>query len=120
MKLSTSRESLLTPLQAVIGVVERRQTMPVLANVLLQVADDSLAITATDLEVELVARSELDNVEVPGGSVQILLAEITTIDPPFEAVEQQGARFIDLTQARGLPPVEMEMLRHAYELVLGG
>ena len=66
MKLSTSRETLLKPLQAVIGVVERRQTMPVLANVLLQVSDDELAITATDLEVELVARSPVDKVETPG------------------------------------------------------
>ena len=66
MKLSTSRESLLQPLQAVIGVVERRQTMPVLANVLLHAADSSLSVTATDLEVELVARSEVDSIEVPG------------------------------------------------------
>jgi DNA polymerase-3 subunit beta len=66
MKLSTSRESLLKPLQAVIGVVERRQTMPVLANVLLQANDNSLAVTATDLEVELVATSEVDKVDVPG------------------------------------------------------
>jgi DNA polymerase-3 subunit beta len=66
MKLSTSRESLLKPLQAVIGVVERRQTMPVLANVLLQASDNVLAITATDLEVELVATNAVDAVEVPG------------------------------------------------------
>jgi DNA polymerase-3 subunit beta len=36
MKLTAEREKLLTPLQAVMGVVERRQTMPVLANVLLR------------------------------------------------------------------------------------
>lgn len=66
MKLSTSRESLLQPLQAVIGVVERRQTMPVLANVLLQAGDNSLSITATDLEVELLATNAVDSVEVPG------------------------------------------------------
>ena len=66
MKLSTSRESLLKPLQAVIGVVERRQTMPVLANVLLVAKDSNLSITATDLEVELVASSAVDSVEVPG------------------------------------------------------
>ncbi len=59
-------------------------------------------------------------VEVPGGSIHILLANITTMDPPFEAVEKAGGRFIDLTQARGLPQVELELLRHAYELVLGG
>jgi hypothetical protein len=60
------------------------------------------------------------SVEVPGGNIHVLLANITTMDPPFEAVEQAGGSFIDLTQARGLPPVELELLRHAYELVLGG
>jgi DNA polymerase-3 subunit beta len=66
MKLSTSRESLLKPLQAVIGVVERRQTMPVLANVLLIADNDRLSITATDLEVELVAGAQVDSVTTPG------------------------------------------------------
>jgi len=66
MKLSTSRESLLKPLQAVIGVVERRQTMPVLANVLLIADSEKLSITATDLEVELVASAPLDSVTTPG------------------------------------------------------
>lgn len=66
MNLTTSRESLLRPLQSVIGVVERRQTMPILANVLMVVKDDVLSITATDLEVELVAASSIDEVKVPG------------------------------------------------------
>jgi len=66
MKLSTSRESLLKPLQAVIGVVERRQTMPVLANVLLVASDGELSVTATDLEVELSATSAVDSVTAPG------------------------------------------------------
>ena len=65
MKLTAEREKLLTPLQAVIGVVERRQTMPVLANVLLSVRDGRLSITATDLEVELVAATEV-TVQVAG------------------------------------------------------
>src|SRR5258707_5339857 len=59
MKLTAEREKLLSPLQAVIGVVERRQTMPVLANVLLGVRQGQLSITATDLEVELVASTEV-------------------------------------------------------------
>src|SRR5258708_34152771 len=59
MKLTAEREKLLTPLQAVIGVVERRQTMPVLANVLLGVRQGQLSIAATDLEVELVAGTEV-------------------------------------------------------------
>jgi len=71
MKLTASREDILTPLQSVIGVVERRQTMPVLANVLLSARDDKLSITGTDLEVELVATSSVSvqmagDVTVPG------------------------------------------------------
>jgi DNA polymerase III subunit beta len=71
MKLTVERDKLLTPLQAVIGVVERRQTMPILANVLLAVRDGKLSITATDLEVELVAASEVTvqqagDITVPG------------------------------------------------------
>ena len=65
MKVIASRESLLKPLQAVIGVVERRQTMPVLANVLLVAKDKELSVTATDLEVELVAHTQVD--EMPSG-----------------------------------------------------
>jgi len=60
MKLSAARDVLLKPLQAVIGVVERRQTMPILSNVLLVARDGQLAVTATDLEVELVAQADVD------------------------------------------------------------
>src|SRR5208282_1968064 len=71
MKLTAEREKLLAPLQAVIGVVERRQTMPVLANVLLGVREGQLSITATDLEVELVSATEVaaqeaGDITVPG------------------------------------------------------
>ena len=71
MKLTVEREKLLAPLQAVIGVVERRQTMPVLANVLLGVSEGRLSITATDLEVELVAATDVSvqqagDITVPG------------------------------------------------------
>jgi DNA polymerase III subunit beta len=71
MKLTATREDLLAPLQSVIGVVERRQTMPVLANVLLSARDDRLHLTGTDLEVELVATSTVSvqqggDITVPG------------------------------------------------------
>ena len=65
MKLTASREDLLAPLQSVIGVVERRQTMPVLANVLLAARDNRLSVTGTDLEVELVATCPV-SVQQPG------------------------------------------------------
>ncbi|MEJ2171477.1 MAG: DNA polymerase III subunit beta [Woeseiaceae bacterium] len=59
MNLRAARDTLLKPLQAVIGVVERRQTMPILSNVLLVARNGQLAVTATDLEVELVAEAEV-------------------------------------------------------------
>src|ERR1700689_728089 len=59
MKLTASRDDLLAPLQSVIGVVERRQTMPILANVLLAGQDNRLSVTGTDLEVELVATANM-------------------------------------------------------------
>src|SRR5271156_5195553 len=71
MKLTAAREDFLTPLQSVIGVVERRQTMPVLANVLLAARDNRLSVTGTDLEVELVATNQVSvqqagDITVPG------------------------------------------------------
>ncbi|MEX1033987.1 MAG: DNA polymerase III subunit beta [Cellvibrionaceae bacterium] len=59
MKFKVSREELLKPLQLVVGVVERRQTLPVLANVLVVLEGDKLSLTGTDLEVEIVARIQL-------------------------------------------------------------
>ena len=58
MKLSATREQILAPLQSVIGVVERRQTMPVLSNVLLAARNNRVSVTGTDLEVELVATGD--------------------------------------------------------------
>ena len=56
MKFTTDRETLLRAVQLVTGVVERRQTLPVLANLLVVVDDSGVSLTGTDLEVELVAR----------------------------------------------------------------
>lgn len=63
MKFSIQREDILKPLQTIIGVVERRQTLPVLSNILMVVNDDGLSMTTTDLEVEMVAKTTLENAE---------------------------------------------------------
>src|SRR5690242_13305421 len=60
MQFSIQREALLKPLQQVVGVVERRQTLPVLANLLVKVADGQLSLTGTDLEVEMIATTAAD------------------------------------------------------------
>ena len=49
MKFTVSRDELLTPLNQVAGVVERRQTLPILANVLLVLEGERLSLTGTDL-----------------------------------------------------------------------
>lgn len=57
MKFTIARENLLTPLQQVIGVIERRQTLPILSHVLMKLAGNRLELTGTDLEVQLVIQS---------------------------------------------------------------
>ncbi|MEO9090527.1 MAG: DNA polymerase III subunit beta [Rhodanobacter sp.] len=60
MQFSIQREALLKPLQQVVGVVERRQTLPVLANLLCKVNGDMVSLTGTDLEVEMVATTVVE------------------------------------------------------------
>ena len=56
MQFEIARDALIRPLQLVSGVVERRQTLPILSNVLLALDDNGLSLTGTDLEVELIGR----------------------------------------------------------------
>ena len=51
MKFSIARDSLVKSLNLVAGVVERRQTLPILANVLIVLEERRLSLTGTDLEV---------------------------------------------------------------------
>ena len=63
MKITIKREDLLHSLQVIIGVVERRQTMPILANILMSTQNNILTMTASDLEVELISTITLDNAD---------------------------------------------------------
>src|SRR5580698_7992530 len=102
MKLTASREDLLAPLQSVIGVVERRQTMPVLANVLLAARDNKLSITGTDLEVELVASTQVSvqqsgDITIPGRKLLDILRSLPektsiTLTTDGERVSLRGGR----------------------------
>jgi len=62
--IQTDRETLLKTLQSVTGIVERRHTLPILSNVLLEGKNNSFSFTATDLEIQVKAESsevKLDN-----------------------------------------------------------
>ncbi len=63
MRFSLQREVFLKPLAQVVNVVERRQTLPVLANLLVQVKGGQLSLTGTDLEVEMVSRIGVDDAQ---------------------------------------------------------
>jgi len=65
MRFIIQRETLLKCLQHVVGVVERRQTLPVLSNLLVAVGAEGVSLTGTDLEVEMVARTGASELE-PG------------------------------------------------------
>lgn len=77
MKFSVSRDAFLKPLQIVSGAVERRQTLPILANLLLQVDGDQLRLTGTDLEVELISSV---TVESTGGDGTITVPAKKLVD----------------------------------------
>jgi len=69
MKLTLQRDQLLRPLQLVIGAVDHKQSMPILSNVLLHVNNKQLSVTGTDLEIELIGRSELTHHDTHDGSL---------------------------------------------------
>ncbi len=71
MKLRLQRDDLLKPLQAVGNIVERRPSLAILSNILIQVSDGTMKLTGTDLEVEMVTKmavdsDENDDITLPG------------------------------------------------------
>ena len=70
MKFIIQRDRLLKPLQLINGVVERRQTLPVLGNVLLSAEGQVLTLTGTDLEVELTGTAQLTDL-IDAGAVTV-------------------------------------------------
>lgn len=55
------KEALLKPLQVVVGVVERKQTMPILSNILIEKENGKIKLTATDLEIQITNTIETDD-----------------------------------------------------------
>lgn len=102
MKFTTSRENLLAPLQQVVGVIEKRQTLPILSNVLIRLADNRLEFTGTDLEVQLVTQSVAESGE--GGQITVparKLLDICRLLPEGSAVNAEcGADKLSLKSGR--------------------
>src|SRR5258706_506157 len=60
LKIKTTNDRLLAPLQQVTGIIERRHTLPILSNVLISASGSGVEFLATDLEVQITARAALD------------------------------------------------------------
>src|SRR5579885_2498101 len=69
MKLQIERAALLKALGHVQSVVERRNTIPILSNVLLRGADGKLALSATDMDIEMVSTVPAQGVKTGGTTV---------------------------------------------------
>ena len=133
MKFTISRDALLKPLNLVAGVVERRQTLPILANVLLVLEGDHLSLTGTDLEVELVGRVQLagagdsGEVTVPARKLVDIcksLPEGSNIDFTVQdnrvTVKSGRSRFtLSTLPAREFPNVEDSMGTHQFTVKQG-
>ncbi len=63
MRFRLQRETFLKPLAHVVNVVERRQTRSILANLLIKVNEDQLSLTGTDLEVEMISKTKIEDPE---------------------------------------------------------
>lgn len=61
MNIKIAREILLKPLSEVSGIVERKHTLPILSNILLETKNNSLTLTATDLEIQISSQIESSN-----------------------------------------------------------
>ena len=91
----TARDALLKPLQAVSGIVERRHTLPILANVLLEQKDGRLFVTATDLEMQITAHSEL-----PGREAQSVTVAARKLQDLLRALPDDATLNVDTSGSR--------------------
>jgi DNA polymerase-3 subunit beta len=98
MKLTVARATLVKPLQMISGVVEKRQTLPILSNVLFTVSENSLSLTATDLEIELIGTAALTDVTQAGSTTVSArkLLDITRAlaDDAEVKISQEGEQLI--------------------------
>ncbi len=57
---NTSKQTILKPLQIIIGIVEKKQTLPILSNVLIEKEMNQIRFTATDLEIQITTTIALE------------------------------------------------------------
>lgn len=130
MQFSIQRETLLNPLQLISGAVEKKQTLPILSNVLLSLSEQELSLTATDLEVELIGRvsvgdvAETGRITVPARKLVDICKSLPenqavklTLDNDRLLVKSGRSRFVLATlSAEDFPAVENEPAAHSFTI----
>lgn len=102
MDITLSRASLLQAVQRCQSIVEKRHTVPILANVLLQADQHTLEVTATDLEVGMRSQAAA-SVKQPGSvtvSARKLFDIIKELDPEQDVNLQTGDQFLSIRSGR--------------------
>jgi len=109
----------LPKLSTVLDKDERPQDDKLLSHPspLIKQAAEWLGMEQSRLELE---SEYYEKVDVADGPLTVYLARFKTIDPPEDITNKLGGKFISLTEAVGLPPAEMELLRRAYEVIMEG
>lgn len=79
-------------------------------------AADLLGVAAGALQLDPGFVAELTGAD---GTAAVHLAQFTAIDPPFDAVAGAHGRFVSITEIRGIPEGERDLLRLVYEHVIG-
>ncbi len=134
MKFTIAREALLQPLNLVAGVVERRQTLPILSNVLLHLEQGVLSLTGTDSEVELVGRVNIQDPAAVDGAITVPAKKLVdickslpdgavisiTIDGQKAIVKSGRSRFsLSTLSATDFPAIDDEPSNYNFELTQG-
>jgi DNA polymerase III subunit beta len=114
MRLKISRGELLTGFQRVQGVVEKRNTMPILSNILLEAKDDQIVLFATDLEIGIRGAYKAE-VAQPGGvtvSARKLYEIVRELPEGTVTINSEGNHSVGIHAGKsefkvlGLPPQE--------------
>jgi len=132
MKFILNRELLLTPLQQIVSVIEKRQTMPILANILFQLENNQLTLTGTDLEIQIVVKIPLQSdisgsITIPARKLLDICRLLPTeVDIKFELkddklkIQSGRSRFsVSTLKAEEYPKFEMSEMNCQFTIKAG-
>lgn len=94
--------------------IEEGQTVTY-PSTLIADTEKQLGLSSGTLEIEREFEAEVD---APDSPIHVYLARFTTTNPPYQQIEDSEGKFIAITEARSLPPAELELLRRAYSFVM--